>query len=253
MNNSFVGDYYTWELNNNGELTVNGNMAEVVLFNAGRPGPSYLGPMKVDENGIEFDMRLRSNFEPSVTLMKSKIFRFDPNHITITISKHNGTNWVDFTYSEGDQQRTIYLSAYWHLGSEMKKRTKDFCKIFPAIVDTAKTLTHEKAQKNQRMMEATTQAQQQQKVMIERGALEKLKKLVKVSTKLKISQMAQILKMSESDLYDRIVDWASDYGFKLDEDIVMFSSGRKDDFIASLDTAFANWDKKTETKEGKLE
>ncbi|HME52564.1 MAG TPA: hypothetical protein VKM55_10125, partial [Candidatus Lokiarchaeia archaeon] len=74
-----------------------------------------------------------------------------------------------------------------------------------------------------------------------------------VSTKLKISQMAQILKMSESDLYDHIVDWATDYGFTLDEDVVIFGVGSKDDFIASLDNAFASWDKKTETKEGKLE
>ena len=115
--------------------------------------------------------------------------------------------------------------------------------------EEAKTLTHEKAQQDQRMMET----QQQQKVMIERGALEKLKKLVKVSTKLKISQITQILKMSESDLYDHIVDWASDYGFTLDENVVMFSSGRKDDFIASLDNAFADWGKKTETKDGKPE
>ena len=36
------------------------------------------------------------------------------------------------------------------------------------------------------------------------ATLEKLKKLVKVSTKLKILQIAQILKMSENDLYNRI-------------------------------------------------
>ena len=87
----------------------------------------------------------------------------------------------------------------------------------------------------------------------EKGRMEKLKKLVKVSERLKISQMAQILGMDETNLYDRIVDWAAEYGFTLDEDIVKFGAGRKDDFIAALDGAFQGWDKKTETKEGKLE
>jgi hypothetical protein len=87
----------------------------------------------------------------------------------------------------------------------------------------------------------------------ESGRMEKLKKLVQISEKLKISQMAQILSMNETDLYDRIVDWASEYGFTIDEDVVKFSGGRKDDFINALGDAFTDWGEKTVTKEGKLE
>ena len=65
--------------------------------------------------------------------------------------------------------------------------------------------------------------------------------------------MAKILEMSEDDLYTKIVDWASDYGFTLDEDVVDFGTGKKDDFIAALDGAFQDWGKNTQTKEGKLE
>ena len=57
----------------------------------------------------------------------------------------------------------------------------------------------------------------------------------------------------EDTLYERIVDWAVEFGFTIDEDIVKLGSGRKDDFIAALDSAFTDWGKKTETKEGKLE
>ena len=89
--------------------------------------------------------------------------------------------------------------------------------------------------------------------MSEATRMEKLKKLVKVSERLKISQMAQILAMDEATLYDRIVDWAADYGFTIDEDVVKFGAGRKEDFIAALDGAFQGWDKKVETKEGKLD
>lgn len=93
----------------------------------------------------------------------------------------------------------------------------------------------------------------QRVAVIEKNRMEKLKKLVKVSEKIKVSQMAQILNLDEAALYDRIVDWASEYGFTLDEDVVKFSGGRKDDFIASLDNAFTDWGNKAETKEGKLE
>ncbi|HME54994.1 MAG TPA: hypothetical protein VKM55_22500 [Candidatus Lokiarchaeia archaeon] len=107
----------------------------------------------------------------------------------------------------------------------------------------------------QRQVELARQHQieQKQRAAMETTRMEKLKKLVKVSEKLKISQMAQILAMNETDLYDRIVDWAADYGFTIDEDVVKFGGGRKDDFIAALDGAFQSWDKKVETKEGKLE
>jgi hypothetical protein len=107
----------------------------------------------------------------------------------------------------------------------------------------------------QRQAEAEQKRQldQQKNAMMETTRMDKLKKLVKVSEKLKISQMAQILAMDETTLYDRIVDWADKYGFTLDEDVVKFGGGRKDEFIAALDGAFQGWDKKTQTKDGKLE
>jgi len=93
----------------------------------------------------------------------------------------------------------------------------------------------------------------QQQASMEPARLEKLKKLVRVSERLKIAQMAQILKLEEKDLYDRIVDWADQFGFTIDEDVVKFSTGRKDDFIAALDGAFAGWEDKEKNKDGKLE
>jgi len=71
--------------------------------------------------------------------------------------------------------------------------------------------------------------------------ISRLAKMVQVSRKLKISQVALILEMSEADLYPRLVDWAAEYGFILDEDIVDFTGGRKDDFIAALEKDFATW------------
>ena len=83
--------------------------------------------------------------------------------------------------------------------------------------------------------------------------LEKLKKLVRVSKKLKFEQMASLLGLTVAELNERIVDWADQFGFVLDEDFVEFSNGRKDDFIAALDESFSSWDKKAAAKDGKLE
>ncbi len=65
-------------------------------------------------------------------------------------------------------------------------------------------------------------------------------------------QIAQILDLSEKGVYDRIVDWAAQFGFTLDVDVVEFGAGRKDDFIASLDAAFKDWGKKVDIKTGKV-
>ena len=83
--------------------------------------------------------------------------------------------------------------------------------------------------------------------------LDKLKKLVRVSKKLKLDQMASLLGLTVAELNERIVDWADQFGFVLDEDVVEFSNGRKDEFIAALDESFASWDKKAAAKDGKLE
>lgn len=108
-------------------------------------------------------------------------------------------------------------------------------------------------QQRQAEAEQRRQLEQKRNAMMETTRMDKLKKLVKVSERLKISQMAQILGMDELTLYDRIVDWAADYGFTIDEDVVKFGAGRKDEFIAALDGAFQGWDKKVETKDGKLD
>ncbi len=101
-------------------------------------------------------------------------------------------------------------------------------------------------------LRAAEKERQQQQAAMEPARLEKLKKLVRVSKSLTVSQMAQILSLTEKELYERIVDWADQFGFSLDKDTVEFGAGRKDDFIASLDKEFESWGKKDITKEGKI-
>ncbi len=85
---------------------------------------------------------------------------------------------------------------------------------------------------------------------LDRTQIEKLKKLVKVSKTLKITQMARMLGVSEDDLYEHVVNWADKFGFTIDQDVVDFGGGKKEDFIAELDQAFTSWGKAG--KEGKV-
>jgi tetratricopeptide (TPR) repeat protein len=85
------------------------------------------------------------------------------------------------------------------------------------------------------------QEQEQAGIIREQGFLDRLKKLVRVSRKLKVAKIALILGITEDELYPHLVDWADQFGFILDEDSVDFTAGQKEKFIADLDLEFATW------------
>ncbi len=88
------------------------------------------------------------------------------------------------------------------------------------------------------------QAQAAQKQRIEEDRLQKLTKLVRVSKSLQIGQMATILGMEETELYDKIIDWADKFGFVLDQFVVEFTGTQKEAFIEELEREFSQWEAK---------
>jgi hypothetical protein len=48
------------------------------------------------------------------------------------------------------------------------------------------------------------------------------------------------------------VEWAYQFGFKIDGDYVILENADIGGFIAELDKSFATWDSKAKTKDGKL-
>ncbi len=91
--------------------------------------------------------------------------------------------------------------------------------------------------------EQRTQYQDQSRVQ-----MEKLKKLVRASRRLKREEIGEYLGLSGKELFDKLVDWAGEFGFKIDGDEVIFEGGRTDDFIAQLDKEFTEWSNKESTK-----
>lgn len=93
-------------------------------------------------------------------------------------------------------------------------------------------------------LQPITEEQQQEQLQQQR--LAKLATIVRVSRRLEVSRMAEVLKMKESDLWDFIFDWAEEFNFKIDKDIIEFDVDKTDDFIATLDSEFKKWEKSTE-------
>lgn len=87
---------------------------------------------------------------------------------------------------------------------------------------------------------------EQQQEQLHQQRFEKLKKIVRVSKRLEVSRMAEVLKMKESDLWDLIFDWADEFNFKINKDLVEFNVEKTDDFIAKLDAEFSKWENSSE-------
>jgi tetratricopeptide (TPR) repeat protein len=85
--------------------------------------------------------------------------------------------------------------------------------------------------------------------------IEKLKKLVKVTNNMKIEQFAKVLEMSTEQVYERLIDWADQFGFKIDNDVIRFptDSSKMDNFLQGLDNNFSQWQEKEVSKDGKIE
>jgi tetratricopeptide (TPR) repeat protein len=86
---------------------------------------------------------------------------------------------------------------------------------------------------------------------IERENIEHIKKLMQVSTKVKLDRFQDGLGMNNKDFNRKIVDWAVEFGFTIDGDYVIVNKSTIDDFIIALDHQFKDWEIKEHTKIGK--
>jgi len=71
-----------------------------------------------------------------------------------------------------------------------------------------------------------------------------LEKLIRVSTRVKIDDMAGVLDVPRNELLRKMLDLSDQFNFKIEGEEVNFGSGNTEDFIAALDKEFAEWGKK---------
>lgn len=79
--------------------------------------------------------------------------------------------------------------------------------------------------------------------------LNQLQQLFKISDRIKIDDIAAVLNVRRADLLTRLLDFAGQYHFRIQEDVIVFDTGAKEDFIARLDESFRSWSA-PDTKKG---
>lgn len=83
--------------------------------------------------------------------------------------------------------------------------------------------------------------------------LDALKRMMRVSTRLRLDMMRNALKLDQAEFDEKIFAWADEFGFTIDGDYVSFSAAGATDFISELEREFANWGAIERTTGGKIE
>lgn len=76
------------------------------------------------------------------------------------------------------------------------------------------------------------------KKKLEFEAVEKVKKLLKISTRIKIDEMNDTIGRDTRIFEERIWDWAYEFGFTIDGDYIVVENADIDGFIKKLDKQF---------------
>ncbi len=77
---------------------------------------------------------------------------------------------------------------------------------------------------------------------VDRIQLEKFERLLKVSTRIRIDQVQEILNLKGQDLWDRLISWAEQFNFTIEENVLIINSETTDAFIQALEEEFQTWD-----------
>ncbi|MCE7737709.1 MAG: hypothetical protein GPJ54_22650 [Candidatus Heimdallarchaeota archaeon] len=112
---------------------------------------------------------------------------------------------------------------------EIEKKTKEEAKIL-AAKETENSIKHE--------------LERQMRVRIE-----KFRKIVMRSAKLRIEQLASMLRMEQTDLLDWLYDLPEEFGFVINQDIIEFDTVKIGD---NIDKLLAGFESDENNKDGKL-
>ena len=86
----------------------------------------------------------------------------------------------------------------------------------------------------------------------EKQALEKLKKIISVSDRIEIEMMQKSLRMDDELFLDKIYDWAAEFNFRIDKDVLVINQETVSDFLNALDKQFETWNHLEADHNGKI-
>jgi len=87
--------------------------------------------------------------------------------------------------------------------------------------------------------------------MHDQDHLVRLRKIIKVSEGMEISQLAAMLDMDEKQVLKQLVDWAEQFDFTIRGKDLDFNKDTDDSFVDAIDKEYASWDDKAKHKDGK--
>lgn len=82
--------------------------------------------------------------------------------------------------------------------------------------------------------------------------LDKLKQMLRVSTKIRLDMMQDILGLSKKLFNEQIFRWANEFDFTIDGDYIVINKETVLEFINSLDQLYEEWKKVEEMGSGKI-
>ena len=109
---------------------------------------------------------------------------------------------------------------------------------------------------NKEIMEVGTQAletlREGKRSKLERQTIEKLERMMRVSTRINLDRMQDVLDMSKKKFNNKIFEWAEEYGFTIDSNDLVVNKDTVSDFIDMLDGRFNDWQEKEKNNTGKI-
>ncbi len=80
--------------------------------------------------------------------------------------------------------------------------------------------------------------------------LQKFQKIIKITSRIKKSELADALDLSDKDLILKLGEWGEKFSIKINDDTIIVDDIEK--FTAALDQQFAAWGDMEKNKDGKL-
>lgn len=93
--------------------------------------------------------------------------------------------------------------------------------------------------------------ERQKRFAKEKEILEKIRKIMNVSTRLNLEMMRNALSMDKKAFDVKVFDWASEFGFEIHGDYIEIKKENVSDFIDALEKQYIEWSRKEETRTGK--
>ncbi len=210
-------------------------------------GPAAEGVAKMNLlNHVQYTLKQlekeKVDYSPENFTIGGHIFRYDALRslelADLRVLHKNGIlviKYIRIFGNDGKEYVLIPLMVGGDTVRSMSLRTEDLMRSLDEVWGK---------KKQAEIIEEKVQAQKQ----LEAGAIDKIRKMLAVSTRIKMDMMQRVLGLDTDTFSNKIFDWAAEFKFKIDGDFVVIEGGDVAGFISKLDTEFADWGKKNEGK-----